>query len=262
MAEEVGQFAGTARFYARFRPAYPTAVFDLLAAEAPLGPSSQALDLGCGTGLVGLALAGRVASVTGVDPDADMLNEAVRLAGEQGRSNLRWVQARAEVFEDRRSSYQLVVIGSAFHWMDRPLVADIAHRLLAPGGLFALLGNPTPLLQIRRGQGVGAAVAAVQDRWFPAEDFPRWTGSLTRPEGVIRASRFGAATVLHVPTRQEWDVTSLVGFLRSTSWRPDQVLGARFPIFEADLRDAVLAVEPTGRWIYEDSVEVILSHRS
>ena len=114
MSEDVGPFAGTARYYSEFRPAYPTAVFELLAIEAPLTPTSRTLDLGCGTGLVSLPLAERVASVTGVDVDQAMLDEAARLADEQGQTNLRWVLSRAERFDDDPGSYELVVIGSAF----------------------------------------------------------------------------------------------------------------------------------------------------
>jgi len=257
---EADPFAGVARYYSQFRPGYPTSVFDLLTLEAPLAATSRVLDLGCGTGQVALGLAGRVASVTGVDLDQGMLDEASRLADERGLRNLRWVLSSAERFEDEPGCYQLVVIGSAFHWMDRPVVAARAHRMLQHRGLFALLGNPSPLSQIQRREGVGAAVAGVQDRWIDLDERD-WQRRLTRPEEVIRASPFGASTVLSVPTRQEWDVPTFVGFLRSTSFRPDQVLGSRFQQFADEVAEAVLSVEPTGQWVYEDSVEVIIARR-
>jgi len=258
--QEADPFAGTAHYYSQFRPGYPTSVFDLLAVEAPLEPTSNVLDLGCGTGLVTLTLAERVASVTGVDLDQGMLDEASRLADERGQRNLRWVLSSAEQFHDEPGSYRLVVIGSAFHWMDRPVVAAKAHQMLQHGGLFAVLGNPGPLNQIQRREGVGAAIADVQDRWINLDERD-WQRRLARPEEVIRASPFGASTVLSVPTRQEWDVPTLVGFLRSTSFRPDQVLGRRFQQFADEVAEAVLSVEPTGQWTYEGSVEVIIARR-
>jgi SAM-dependent methyltransferase len=261
MPEESGPFTGTARHYSEFRPDYPKSVFDLLTVEAPLDSNSRVLDLGCGTGQIALTLAERVASVTGVDPDLGMLDEAARLADERGLDNLRWVHSSAERFEDEPGSYQLVVIASAFHWMDRPAVAANAHRMLVPGGLFAVLGNPTPLEQIQRREGIGAAVSAVQDRWIDLGEPSDWTASLSRPEEVIDASAFGESTVLFVPTRQEWDVRSLIGFLCSTSWHPDQLLGSRFQEFATEVEGAVLAIEPTGHWTYEGSVEVILARR-
>jgi hypothetical protein len=144
--------------------------------------------------------------------------------------------------------------------MDRPVVAAKAHHMLEHRGLFAVLANPTPLTQIQRREGVGAAVAAVQDRWFDLGERD-WQKRLTRPEEVIGASPFGGSTLLSVPTRQQWDVRTLVGFLRSTSLRPDQVLGSRFQEFAKEVAEAVLSVESTGRWTYDGSVEVIIARR-
>jgi SAM-dependent methyltransferase len=246
-------------------------MFDLLTVEAPLEATSRVLDWGCGTGLLTLTLAERVTSVTGVDPDQGMLNEAARLASERRQHNIWWVLSTAERFDDKPCGYRLVVIGSAFQWMDRPVVAARAHELLEHEGLFAVLGNPSPLMQIQPGgdrldrQDVGtaiaAAVSAVQDRWFEPKEPSERTRRLNRHEEVIRASPFGAATLLSVPTRQEWDIPSLIGFLRSTSLRPAQVLGGRFQEFADEVEQAVLSIERTGHWVYENSVEVILARR-
>jgi hypothetical protein len=53
----------------------------------------------------------------------------------------------------------------------------------------------------------------------------------------------------------------LIGFLRSTSWRPDQRLGVRFLEFAAELDLGIRAVEPSGEWLLQDEVEVILARR-
>jgi hypothetical protein len=84
---------------------------------------------------------------------------------------------------------------------------------------------------------------------------------LSRPEQVIAASPFRTSTLRHVPTEQHWDIPSLVGFLRSTSFRPDHVLGDQFDDFVTDLTQAVLAVEPTGRWALHASVEMVIAHK-
>lgn len=271
MPKGTGPFDGTARYYSEFRPSYPTSIFDLLTVEAPLEATSRVLDWGCGTGLLTQTLAERVASVTAVDPDQGMLDEASRLAGQRGHHNIRWVLSDAEHFHDKPGGYRLVVIGSAFHWMDRPVVAAKAHELLAHEGLFAVLGNPSPLMLTQPGgdrldredvgTAVAAAVAAVQDRWFEPKGHSEPPRGLARHEEIIRASPFGVATLLSVPTRQEWNIPSLVGYLRSTSLRPDQVLGSRFQEFVDEVEQAVLSIEPTGHWVYENSVEVILARR-
>src|SRR4051812_14709683 len=187
MPDGRGLFRGTAAWYAQFRRGYPVGVFDLLEAQAPLTRASRVLDLGCGTGQVALSLAARVASVTGVDADDDMLAEAAAAAERAGTKNCRWVHGSAESFADAADSYDLVVAASAFHWMDRALVASNVHELLASGRLFAVLGNPTPLNLIRRREGIGSVIAEVQDRWFGPEDSPRSAAPEARHEDVLVA---------------------------------------------------------------------------
>jgi 2-polyprenyl-3-methyl-5-hydroxy-6-metoxy-1,4-benzoquinol methylase len=139
----VGHFGGTARFYANYRPSYPEEVWGLLGREARLTGSSSVLDLGCGPGTAALSLADRVGSITAVDPDLEMLVEGRRTAALAGIDNVRWVHETAEDFEGQPGGYRLVVIASAFHWMDRRTVAANCHAALEPAGVLAVLGNPT-----------------------------------------------------------------------------------------------------------------------
>jgi ubiquinone/menaquinone biosynthesis C-methylase UbiE len=76
VSQFVNSFAGTASFYARFRPGYPSALYDLLSDQSGLNHSTSVLDLGCGPGIIALALASRTKWMTGVDPDTEMLKEA------------------------------------------------------------------------------------------------------------------------------------------------------------------------------------------
>jgi hypothetical protein len=145
--------------------------------------------------------------------------------------------------------------------MDRQLIAEKAYDLLEPNGLLALIGNPTPLREIRERRGVGAAIADIQDRWFGTEQGLGPSYPEVRPEEVIRSSSFGHADIKNIPTQQHWNVEKLIGFLRSTSWRPDERLGDRFLEFAAELDSGIRAVEPSGEWILRDEVEVILAGR-
>ena len=260
-APPVSDFAGTAGFYARYRPTYPEGVWDLLVDEADLGETSSVLDLGCGPGTATLPLARRAGQVTAVDAEPEMLDQGRMAAAAAELGNVRWVHGTAETFDGEPGAYQLVVIASAFHWMDRPAVAAKCHRLTAPGGLLAVVGNPTPLLQIRQRDGVGATIADVQERWFGDGTFPLTTETLAEPAEIIRASPFASADVVHVPCRQDWDVERFIGFLQSTSSRPYQRLGDRFTTFADEVERAVRAIEPTGRWSLEGSIEITLATR-
>src|SRR5688500_17354833 len=84
-------FAGAASHYERGRVPDAPRLDDTLAAELQLDGSGRLLDVGCGPGTIALRLAHLFEEVVGLDPDAAMLSEAARLAGEREVSNARWV---------------------------------------------------------------------------------------------------------------------------------------------------------------------------
>jgi SAM-dependent methyltransferase len=117
----VSVFRGTARYYTRYRPAYPPELIERLAAAAGLDGTGRLLDLGTGPGLLAVALAPHVGEVVAVDPEPEMLAELP--------SGIRAVHARAEDVDESRGTFRLVTIGRAFHWMDGPLVLDRLARV-------------------------------------------------------------------------------------------------------------------------------------
>jgi 2-polyprenyl-3-methyl-5-hydroxy-6-metoxy-1,4-benzoquinol methylase len=67
-------FDGLARNYAQHRPDYPDEAIDFILAGLP--PRVRTADVGCGTGISSRLLARRSASVIGIDPNSDMLDQA------------------------------------------------------------------------------------------------------------------------------------------------------------------------------------------
>lgn len=253
----MSDFAGTAAFYTEFRAGYPRELWDSLAVQAGLDAGSRVLELGCGPGTATFGFAHHCGTVVAVDADEEMVNEGRRRGDELGINNIEWLNSPAEQVHYPDGSFQLIVIASAFHWMDRPAVGASCRTMLNGTGVLAVLGNPTPLMQIREGTAIGAAIAAVQDRWFGDEYYVLDIDELERPETVLRRCGFSEVEVVHVPQVQHWTVDRFVGFLRSTSSRPDQRLGADFIRFADEVADAIRAVEPTGRWTLEIPVEMI-----
>src|SRR5437763_215201 len=89
-------YRGSAAHYARGRPAYSAELASMLASELLLDGRGRLLDVGCGPGTLINQLAGFFEAAVGLDPDADMLAEASRLASEAGIHNVQWLEARAE----------------------------------------------------------------------------------------------------------------------------------------------------------------------
>ena len=72
-------FRSTGWHYARFRRGYPDAVFELLRQKFGLDGTGRLLDLGCGTGQLAMPLAREFEEVVAMDPEPEMLSEAVAL---------------------------------------------------------------------------------------------------------------------------------------------------------------------------------------
>ena len=120
-------FGAVADPYDRLRPAYPAALMDDLAALHP----AEALDVGCGTGKVAVALAERGLPVLGVEPDARM----AALARARG---IAVEVSTFEGWEDQGRRFELITCGNAWHWIDRSRGIPKLGQVLRPGGAFAL----------------------------------------------------------------------------------------------------------------------------
>ena len=126
-AESFGSFAEQ---YDRSRPGYPAALIDDLVAAHP----RDALDVGCGTGKAALALQARSVPVLGVEVDSRM----AEVARGQGVT----VEVGGfETWQPRGRTFDLIVSGQAWHWIDPVEGVSKASGLLRPAGLLALFWN-------------------------------------------------------------------------------------------------------------------------
>ena len=136
--------------YDRLRPGYPAAALEAMLAQAPEragGGERRAIDLGAGTGKLSWALAAHGLEVTAVDTSAAMLETALR-GGQAGRaaprlpvSSLTTYLAPAEDTGLTTGSAELVTVAQAWHWFDADAASAEVIRLLAPGGVLALVWN-------------------------------------------------------------------------------------------------------------------------
>ena len=135
--------------YDRLRPGYPGAVIDAILIHLPdtdddgtaagADGGARAVDLGAGTGKLAWALAERGLDVTAVDTSAAML-ETARRRGSSAPS-LTTHLAPAESTGLPEGMAHLVTAAQAWHWFDAPAATIEVARLLAPGGVLALVWN-------------------------------------------------------------------------------------------------------------------------
>ena len=241
-------YQGSAAYYARYRPPYPAGLVTLLKDAFQLDGSGRLLDLGCGPGPVAIRLAHLFERVVAMDPEPDMLAEGAVQASRAGVTNIEWVRGRSEELSAGLGMFRLVTMGESFHWMDPRVTLEALYDLVDLGGGVAIVGRGTPL-PLPPMTPWRAAVARVLRRYLgdillPWDRPPPAPGDLH--QDVVRASRFELLSEHSERFEVPWTFETMLGNLYSMSFCSRDRLGERAEAFERDLRDAVLAVEPSG----------------
>ncbi|GAA2417913.1 class I SAM-dependent methyltransferase [Nonomuraea africana] len=207
--------------YDRSRPRYPDALVERIVAGSP-GPDVVAV--GCGTGIEARQFQTAGCRVLGVEPDA-------RMADFARRSGVAVEVATFEAWDPDGRTFDAVVAGQAWHWVDPVAGAAKAAQVLRPGGRLAVFWNAfqTP-------PDVGEAFAAVYRRVMP--DSPIHQRAMPGPDGyavlcataadgVRQAGAFGAPEQWRFDweqpyTRDEW-LDQLPTFGLHTRLPPDRL---------------------------------------
>jgi SAM-dependent methyltransferase len=114
--------------YDRARPRYPNALIQRVIAACP---GTEFLDVGCGTGIGARQYRVAGCTVLGVDPDA-------RMAEVARRSGVEVEIGKFEDWDPNGRSFDAVVAGQSWHWVDPVRGAAKAAQVLRPHGLLAL----------------------------------------------------------------------------------------------------------------------------
>ncbi|MFI6918888.1 class I SAM-dependent methyltransferase [Nonomuraea spiralis] len=128
MAESFGTDADR---YDRTRPRYPEAMVTRVAESLP-GP--YVLDVGIGTGIAARQFQAAGCEVFGVDVDA-------RMAGLARRDGIEVEVSAFESWDPAGRTFDGVVAGQTWHWIDPVAGAAKAAEVLRPGGRLALFWN-------------------------------------------------------------------------------------------------------------------------
>jgi ubiquinone/menaquinone biosynthesis C-methylase UbiE len=254
-----GLFAGTAVYYARHRPGYPTAFLTEVARRFSLPGTGRLLDLGCGPGTLTIGLAGQVREAVGVDPEPDMLAEAARQASLAGIRNIRWVEARAENLPPDLGRFQHVTMGRSFHWMDRDQVLATLAEMVAPSGELVIVNDSC---LVRPATDWQRAIEETQAKFL--DTAPRAVSSaLVRHaeshETVLGRSPFRLTDKIVYEFERQWTTEQIIGYLYSTSLPLIRLLGDRRTSFEQEITEALRACSPHGRFVEPVHLEAIFA---
>lgn len=195
-------FSVAAHEYDRYRPGYPAALIDFLAAAAPA--RDCAWDCATGTGQAAIALAARFARVCATDASSAQIAHAVAHPG------VHYAVAPAEdcSLEDR--SVDLVTVAQALHWLDLERFYAEVRRVARPGAVVAAwtysLADADPVID-----SLVEAFYVEMGPWWPAERVHVEDGysNLSFPFEPIAAPAF--------EIREAWPLERLLGYFSTWS---------------------------------------------
>jgi SAM-dependent methyltransferase len=120
-------FGGDAERYDRARPGYPQALIDRAVAASP---GRDVLAVGCGTGIDARQFQAAGCTVLGIDPDE-------RMAAFARQTGVEVEVGTFENWDAAGRTFDAVVAGQSWHWVDPVAGAVKAAQVLRPAGLIA-----------------------------------------------------------------------------------------------------------------------------
>jgi SAM-dependent methyltransferase len=194
-------FRGDARDYAESRPTYPPEAVRWMVGNQP----RDVLDVGAGAGALTRVLRAAGHRVTAVEPSAPMVAELLSSA------SLPTVRATAERLPFAASSFDVVAVGTAFHWFTASDALPELARVLRSAGALALAWNINAC-RTELDRRLGELLSSAQP---PALHGDWGTASVAVVE---KSPLFEAPDYAEVPLSQRLSRTGLVGLVASRSY--------------------------------------------
>jgi ubiquinone/menaquinone biosynthesis C-methylase UbiE len=254
-------FKTTVPFYSRYRPPYPQRLIARVVAFLGLKPGDAVMDLGCGPGPLAIAFARLGLKVTGVDPEPAML-EAARDAARAAGVAVELRQGSSFDWPRPIGPFRMVVMGRAFHWMDRKATLQALDPMVTDDGAVVLLDDEYPRTVENRWRKDLTDLADRYGRGELPHIVERRSPDYRSHKSFLLDSAFPLLDGLSVITRRELGADDVVGLAFSLSTCSQARLGDRAAEFEAELRRALAALSPDGRFTEIVEMEALVARRA
>ncbi|NOS70591.1 MAG: methyltransferase domain-containing protein [Verrucomicrobia bacterium] len=197
-------FSGVANRYADFRPHYPAALFDYLAALAP--QSSVVWDCACGNGQATIDLAPYFDKVIATDAS----REQIASATPHPKIEYRVAPAEQSGLPDK--SIALITVAQALHWFDFDRFYAEVKRVLIPNGVIAVWAYGINTVE-------GDEVNQLAYKFYAETVGPYWPPERKLVEDGYRTIPFPFANITPPAFRMEahWTLEQLLGYFSTWS---------------------------------------------
>ena len=251
-------FSDTADYYAKYRPKYPQVIFDEMVEIFASNKDDVLLDLGCGTGEIAIPLAEHFEKVLAWDPDGEMLKIAKRKAEEKGIVNVIFEQKSSDDLLNLTEKIKLVTMGQSFHWMDGKTTLNEIKRHLVTGGGVAIIGIRcgihvySPDGWIEQNSVTAKRNEAIYDAVIKYLGIERKAGKTTFKTSyqpyteMLSEAGFSDVKEQIFDEMRSRNIDETLGYIYSTTWGNKSQLGDKTNVFEAELRDKLQNLSPSG----------------
>ncbi len=182
-------FGSDAERYDRARPSYPSAMIERIVANSP---GLDVLDVGTGTGISARQFQAVGCRVLGVEVDP-------RMAELARRSGVDVEVGAFETWSATGRTFDAVVAGQAWHWVDPVAGAAKAAEVLRPGGRLAMFWSA-----FQPPHEMEEAFTAVYRRVLPDSPFSRGTPGLRGYAGFFAKAAEGIRSAQHFGPAEQW----------------------------------------------------------
>lgn len=241
------RFRSTVPFYARYRLGYPDQLIARVAAHVGLRAGDAVMDLGCGPGLLAVPFAKLGMNVVAVDPEPDMVAACRESAATAGVAvDVRLGSSYA--LPDGVGPFRLVTMGRSFHWMDREAALQALDGVVTRDGALAFFDDDHPKTVENAWRRALRAIGEQYGRNTSPNVALQMRDDYRSVQSLLLDSGFPRLSGLSEFVRRPITADEVVGLGFSLSTTSPERLGERAVAFEADLRAALAAISPDGRF--------------
>lgn len=199
------RFSETVRNYDQYRPSYPPQLIDWIINTSKIKPSDTVVDLGCGTGIATRLFAAKGFTTIGIDPNEDMLADAVKHGG-----NASYQKGDAQNSGLQSSSVDLIISAQAFHWFDIQKTMVELKRILKPSGCCCAFWN------VRKKNPFVKEYESLVEKY--SGDYQKTPKASETINAIKNFSMIKSAKEAQFYNSQEFDLAGLTGRAYSTSY--------------------------------------------